>query len=114
VHYCIDMGNATDGSVATVSLCYPSYKPSNNRDKAQHWVRRGLTLRSYGNEDLCLTNNCLAITPENLSVKMRLAKCDNREEQRWSFGGNVLGSVVSIGSLANGDELYGVVVQVKN
>ena len=59
--YCLDSGNQTTvGTPITLSLCYPSSDPQNNRDPSQHWVfTPDYTFRPRSNQSLCITSDLL-------------------------------------------------------
>jgi phospholipase C len=116
VDYCLDAGNGTAGEAVTLTRCYPSANPGFNRDRGQHWVRQGVTLRPFGAQQLCLVSNCMSTALLTEFRRLRLALCDPAHElqQRWAFGAN-LGAAdafdgADIGSIGIGQPMYNIVV----
>jgi phospholipase C len=85
--YCLDAGNMTEGTVVTVSHCYPSVFPGDNRDRSQHWIRDDIRLKPYHRQDLCLTHACLKTSETVLKTKLTLQKCADTMMQRYVFAG---------------------------
>ena len=72
-NWCLDGGDQKLDSKITLSICYPSREPSNNRDKSQQWLLNvnDNSLRIASNQSLCLTTTVL----EDGSFDLRLDEC---------------------------------------
>jgi len=91
VPYCLDAGDTKSGTIITISACYPSSKPSDNRDVSQHWIwERDSTLRPYTDQSLCLTNNYF-----KGDLKVTLEDCKGTVEQHYSYLGPAIGNSAS-------------------
>ena len=97
---CLDGAGMTNGSVLTVSKCYPNPDPSTNRDKDQQWVlHEDASLRPYnGDRDLCVTNNYF---PQQSDHRLILAPCiEGDVTQHYAYhgrGGNGIPGLLVFG-----------------
>jgi len=103
VPYCLDAGEATPGTIVSISACYPSSFPGNNRDVSQQWIwANDATFRPFANETLCLTNIYGRVTVE---------VCKNIVEQNYAYCGPAIGDTGS-GNIYFGSDVnsLGVIV----
>jgi phospholipase C len=86
--WCLDAGpNPAKFSEVTVSLCYPSRKPSHNRDTSQHWVfADDASFRPFAAQDLCVTNRQFSGSP-----RLHLMPCDDSLQQHYAYEGTAPG-----------------------
>ena len=86
--YCLDNGDWSEGVVVTVSICYPSPLPWDNRDKCQHWlVHNDATIRPFYNASLCMQNDYFTGVSE-----VTLRPCvEGLVNQHWAYHGTAPG-----------------------
>jgi len=98
IPYCLDSGWGTENSYVTISVCFPSENPEENRDPSQQWIwANDATFRPFMNQSLCLTN----LQPGNISVILSL--CADTVEQHWAYHGKAPGDAGG-GYLFYGDD----------
>ena len=127
VPYCLDAGTGVEGSPIQVSACYPSEKPTDNRDVFQHFVLHpDGALQFYdplADTPLCVTNHDPQVvtksngTNTDVSVGdlgLSLQRCVRKVEQNWAYHGVAPGEGDTSGNMEFGDIEYYLGVVLKD